>query len=182
MLSAYLESPKQYCFLGQDDDEDILLLLRAHPITNLAWIIPAILIFLIPYFAPKIIPLLGFDLFSLPQTFLTAFLVINYLLVLIISFEGFLYWYFNVNIITNKRIVDVDFYSILFKQIDFAPLEDIEQASSSVAGLLGLLFNFGNVLVETAGETVDIDFQNVPKPDNVADFVIGLSEKRKKGF
>ncbi|TSC63815.1 MAG: Uncharacterized protein G01um101493_324 [Microgenomates group bacterium Gr01-1014_93] len=177
MISAYLENPKNHVFQGQDPDEKILLLLRAHIITNLSWIIPAIFIFLIPFFLPQAAAFLGFDLFSLPQTYLTAFLVINYLLVLIISFEGFLYWYFNVNIITNKRIVDIDFYSILFKNIDFAPLSDIQQASSSIAGVLGLIFNFGNVGVQTAGATIEVDFKNIPNPDKVADFISDLSEK-----
>ncbi len=172
MFSAYLENPTQYFFEGQDSDEKIVLLVRAHLITNLSWIIPAILIFLIPFFLPSAVLFLGFDLFSIPQTFLSALLIINYLLVLIITFEGFLYWYFNVNIITNKRVIDVDFESILFKNIDTAPLSMIQEANASVGGFLGIIFNFGHVFIQTAGAKVAIDMKNVPNPSLVADRIM----------
>ncbi len=181
MFPAFVENPKNYRFQGQDDDEDILLLVRAHPITNLAWIIPAVIIFFIPFLLPPIIIALGFGaLLNLPSTYLSAFIIINYLLVLIISFEGFLNWYFNVNLVTTKEVLDIDFNSILFKNVDFAPLEDVQEANSTIAGLLGTLFNFGTVLVETAGERVEIDFTNVPRPDKIADLIIDQSQIAKR--
>lgn len=180
MLSSYIEHPANCHFEGQDSDEDIILLLRAHPITNLSWFIPALLLFLLPVVLPKVITILGLNLPVLPPTFAAAFLTINYLLVIVIAFEGFLYWYFNVYILTDKRIIDVDFSSILFKNVDQAALEDVQEASSSVKGLFGLIFNMGDVLVQTAGAKAGgIDFQKVPHPDKVADVIIEQSEKNR---
>lgn len=180
MFSAYVESPANCRFEGQDTDEDIILLLRAHPITNLSWFIPALLLFLLPATLPKVITILGFNLPILPSTFTAAILLINYLLMIVIAFEGFLYWYFNVYILTDKRIIDVDFSSILFKNVDQAALEDVQEASSSVKGLFGLIFNMGDVLVQTAGAKAGgIDFQKVPHPDKVADVIIEQSEKNR---
>ena len=158
-------------------DEKILLLLRAHPITNLKWIVPAILLFFVPFFAPQILNLLNVDLSSIPQAFALIFLIINYLLTLIIVFEGFLYWYFNVYIVTDKNIVDVDFHSILFKNIDVAPLRNIEDTSSSMGGILSSIFNYGNVFIQTAGAGKNIDFHSVPRPHHVADFILDEAHK-----
>lgn len=181
MFSSFIENPNNCHFEGQDADEDIILLLRAHPITNLSWFIPALLLFFVPVILPKVIGMLSFNLPVLPPTFTAAFLLINYLLVAVIAFEGFLYWYFNVYILTDKRIIDVDFSSILFKNVDQAALEDVQEASSSVRGLLGLIFNMGDVLVQTAGARAGgIDFQKVPHPDKVADLIIEQSEKKVK--
>lgn len=178
MFPAYIENPLNIFFEGQDSDEKILLLLRAHPITNISWIIPAVLIFFIPFFLPNILVRLGFEnLLNLPPTYLSAFIVINYLLVLVISFEGFLYWYFNVYIITNKNIIDVDFHSILFKNIDLAPLKNVEDTSSSMGGILKAIFNFGDVFVQTAGATKNVDFINVPDPHKISDFILDQSHK-----
>ncbi|MBI2314699.1 PH domain-containing protein [Candidatus Daviesbacteria bacterium] len=177
MFPAFVENPTDCRFEGQDIDEKILLLLRAHPITNLTWIIPAILLFFVPFFVPGLLPLLSIDFSSLPQAFGLVFLIINYLLVLIIVFEGFLQWYFNVYIVTNKNIVDVDFHSLLFKNIDVAPLRNIEDASSSMGGILNAIFHYGHVFIQTAGNARNIDFHSVPKPHHVADFILDEAHK-----
>lgn len=177
MFSSYVEKPQNCRFEGQDADEKILLLLRAHPITNLTWIIPAVLLFFWPYAVPVVAKFLNFDLSILPASFGILLLIINYLLVLIISFEGFLYWYFNIYIVTDKNILDVDFHSVLFKNIDVAPLRNIEDASSSMGGILNAVFHFGNVFIQTAGTSRNIDFIDVPKPHQVADFILDEAHK-----
>ncbi len=177
MFSAYLEKPTNCRFEGQDAEEKILLLLRAHPITNLTWIIPAVLLFFWPYAAPTAAKLLNFDLTILPVSFEILLLIINYLLVLIIAFEGFLYLYFNIYIVTDKNILDIDFHSVLFKNIDVAPLRNIEDASSSMGGILNAVFHYGNVFIQTAGASRNIDFIDVPRPHHVADFILDEAHK-----
>lgn len=89
-----------------------------------------------------------------------------------------MYWYFNVYIVTEKNIVDMDFYSILFKNIDVAPLRNIEDASSSMGGILSSFFHYGDVFFQTAGATTkNIDFRSVPKPHHVADFILDEAHK-----
>lgn len=177
MFPAYLENPTNCRFEGQDPDEKILLLLRAHPITNLSWIIPAVLLFVFPFFLPKVISLLNINLPQIPPLYGIVFLIINYLLVLVIVFEGFLHWYFNVYIVTDKNIIDVDFHSVLFKNIDVAPLRNIEDTSSSMGGLLNAIFHYGNVFIQTAGASRNIDFTDVLRPHHVADFILDEAHK-----
>lgn len=181
MFNAYVQNPQNCSFEGQNPNEKILLLLRAHPITNIPWIILAAFIFIVPFFAQRISLFFGFSLNSLPPTFLLIFLIINYLLVLIIAFEGFLNWYFNVYIVTDKNIIDVDFHSILFKNIDVAPLRNVEDASSSMGGILNSIFHYGNVFIQTAGATKSIDLFSVPRPHHVADFILDEAHKIHQG-
>ena len=177
MFSSYVERPTNCRFEGQDPGEKILLLLRAHPITNLSWIVLSIFIFFIPFAVFKIAPLTGFDLALFPQTYQLAGVTIIYLLVLIIVFEGFLNWYFNVYIVTEKNIIDVDFHSILSKNIDVAPLRNIEDTSSSMGGILNSIFHYGNVFIQTAGATKNIDLHAVQNPHHVADFILDEAHK-----
>ena len=179
MFPAYLENPQNCKFEGQDPDEKILLLLRAHPITNLSWIIPAFLLLIAPLFIPLLLSFLKLDISFLPPLYGLTFIVINYLLVSVIVFEGLLNWYFNVYIVSDKNVIDVDFNSILFKNIDMAPLRHVQDVSSSISGLAQLFFHFGNVLVQTAGESENIDFINIPNPDRVADFILDQAHKQK---
>lgn len=177
MFSAYLENPTNCHFEGQDADEKIILLIRAHIITNLTWFIPALALFFLPVVLPKAIAVLGLNLPVFPPTFATAILLINYLLVLVITFEGFLYWYFNVNIMTDRKIIDIDFNSVLFKNVDLALLKDVQETQSSVGGFLGMIFNFGNVFVQTAGANVTVDFKNISNPAKVADLIMDQVHK-----
>lgn len=177
MFSSYVENPQNCHFEGQDPDEKILLLLRAHPITNLSWIVPSVLLFFLPFILPGLLSSAGIDISFLPDTYGIVFLIINYLLISTIVFEGFLYWYFNVYIVTDKNIVDVDFHSILFKNIDVAPLRNIEDTSSSMGGLLNSLFHYGHVFIQTAGASRNIDLASVPRPHHVADFILDEAHK-----
>ncbi len=181
MFSSYIENPQNCHFEGQDSDEEIILLLRAHPITNLSWIIPAFLISLTPFFLPKLLQTVSTALPAIPAQFIWSLIIINYLVVLIIIFEGFLFWYFNVHILTSKRVVDFDFHSLLYKNVDLAPLNNIQEANSHIKGILGVIFHFGDVFIQTAGARVAIDFYNVPHPHQVADLIMDQVHKGGSG-
>lgn len=177
MFPSYVEHPHNFRFEGQDSNEQILLLLRAHPVTNLKWIVTAALLLLAPFLSPILFSSLSLGLPPFPVSFKIVFLLIDYLLVLTIIFEGFLHWYFNVYIVTDKNIIDIDFHSVLFKNIDAAPIRNVEDTSSSMGGLLNSLFNYGNVYVQTAGAGRNIDFTSVPRPHHVADFILDETHK-----
>ena len=177
MFSSYVENPTHCSFEGQNPEEKILLLLRAHPITNLGWIFLTLLTLSLPFIIPRFLPFLGIQTNSIPSSYWFVFLIMDFLLALTIIFEGFLYWYFNVYIVTTKNIIDVDFHSILFKNIDVAPLRNIEDTSSSMGGILHSIFHYGNVFIQTAGTSRNIDFINVPRPHHVADFILDEAHK-----
>lgn len=172
MFPSFIKHPKGYHYQGQDEDEEILLLLRAHPITNLGWIFLSIFVFLIPFLLPKLIPFFNLDFSFVPDSFQLVLLIINYLLVLVIVFEGFLGWYFNVHILTNKKMVDIDFHSIISKSIDVALLRDVQEATSHLAGVFGMIFHYGDVFIKTAASTESIDLKDVPRPDLVSDIIM----------
>lgn len=177
MFPSYVENPQDLRFEGQDSSEQILLLLRAHPITNLKWIIPAIVLFFLPFFIETVLVMFSVPSNIVPESFALVLLLFNFLLIMVISFEGFLYWYFNVYIVTNKNIIDVDFHSILYKNIDVAPLRNIEDTSSSMGGILSSIFHFGNVYIQTAGAAKNIDLIDVPRPHHVADYILDETHK-----
>lgn len=177
MLASYIERPTDCRFEGQDPGERILLLLRSHPVTLFPWIALAVLIFIVPFIASKSAPYLGFNPALIPQNFLIILLIINYLAVLVIIFEKYLEWYFNATIITDEKVIDIDFEHLLYKAVDLAPLSKIEETDSVTAGIVGTIFNYGNVKVQTAGATVAIEMKNIPRPALVADMILDLIGK-----
>ena len=147
MFPAFVLNPINVYFIGQDPNEKILLLLRAHPITNLKWIIPAVLLFFVPFFISGFFKLVKLNFEPFPTEYSMALIIINYLLILVIVFEGFIGWYFNVYMVTTKNIVDIDFHSLLYGNIDLTPIQNVEDANSSQGGILASIFNYGNIYV-----------------------------------
>lgn len=168
-FSSFAWFPPRVNFATQEEKEKIVLLLRQHWVTNLGWIIACVFFTLLPYlfFSIKEIVLSGeiIDFFT-PQV-VFVLLSVWYLLVFGFMFSRFIHWYYNVYIVTTRRIIDVDFYGVLYKKISEADLNKIQDVTHTTIGTMELLFNFGEVRVQTAAEFSDIEFENVPNPSDV---------------
>lgn len=145
----------------QHPNEKIVLLLRAHPVTQLPWIFNMVVFLVVVaisyYFA---------SLYLSPGELTT---VAIFLLVFIASYGwfNFVRWYFNVGIITNERIIDIDFINLLRQEVSEARLQKIEDVTFKSGGYFGSLFNYGKVFIQTAGTEVNIEFDEVPDPAEV---------------
>ncbi|KXK09807.1 MAG: hypothetical protein UZ22_OP11002000971 [Microgenomates bacterium OLB23] len=60
---------------------------------------------------------------------------------------------------------------ILSKKINATTLEEVSDVGSNVNGFIRSLFNYGDVHVQTAGPTQDIDFLAVPEPADVVSII-----------
>ena len=164
-LSAFAALPSKTSFETQERDEPIVLFLRRHWITNVSWVLLALGLLAIPLilgFFPSN-PLMD----VLPPRFQVFIYILWFLLILSFVFEKFLGWFFNIYIITDERVIDVDFYSMIYKQVASAALDKIEDITYRTGGLSGSLFNFGNILIQTAGQQPNIEFESVPMPSKV---------------
>jgi len=162
-LSAFYYYPDKVRFINKDPEEKIVLLLRKHPVTNLKWLLASFILLVMPS-AVSALPF--FD--PVPARFLVIGTSIWYLATLAFVFEKFLSWFFNVSIITDERIIDVNFYSLLYREITDANIDHIEDVTVEMGGAIRTFFNYGDVLVQTAAEVPRIDFEAVPHPDRVA--------------
>lgn len=160
--ASFAAKPRWTAFSTQAPDEQILLLLRKHPLTQVGWIALAIIIAFIPIIFSGI-PLLDF----LTPGFQFAAILGWYMLLSGFIIESFLTWYFNVYIITDERIIDVDFLSLIYQNISSAKLDNIEDVTATKGGALRSVFDFGNVQVQTAAEKTEFEFEDVPHPAQV---------------
>jgi len=155
--------PKELRFESQDSKEQIILLLRRHFVTNLPWIFITILLSLIP---------LAFPFFGildlLPPDFQLITFIIWYLFVLAYFFENILSWLYNVYIVTDERVVDVDFKSLVYKNISEAKIDKIEDVTYRQGGLIQSFFDFGTVAIQTAAEKREFEFELVSQPSRLA--------------
>lgn len=176
-LNSYAAKPVGVGFSTQHQDEEVVLLLRQHPVTQLKWIFIALVLIFVPFLFSAM-PAIVF----LPGRFEIAALIGWYLLVLGYSLEAFLSWFYNVYIITDERVIDVDFHSLIFKNISAAKIDNIEDVTERTGGALRAIFNFGTVKIQTAAAQQEFEFDNVPFPAKVTSVLneLILEEEREK--
>lgn len=165
-LASFCPKPANVSFEVQHEDEPILLLLRQHPIVNIRWMIIATLMLLAPL-SLNFFPLLDW----LPERFQFVALIGWYSLTFGFILENFLIWFFNIYIITDERVIDVDFFNLLFKKVSEAKIENIEDITSATGGFLQSVIDFGEVRIQTSAEIPQIEFDKVPHPGKVATFL-----------
>lgn len=162
-LAAFISKPTNILFDSQTSSEQIILVLRKHPITQVPWVIGSIIF----AFLPMLFVSIGFLSF-LPPNFQFAGGVFWYMLLTGFILEKSLQWFFNVYIITDERIIDVDFVSLIYKNISSAKIEKIEDVTATTGGAIQSVVNFGTIKIQTAAEKNEFEFEEVPQPAKVA--------------
>ena len=145
--------------------------------TNVPWLITSFLLFLTPivfFLAPYklIFPFLE----QLPGRFFVFFVILWYqffLSFILVSFSG---WFFNIDLVTDRRVLDVDYWGFLFFNVAETPLTNIQDITYSISGLSQTVFNYGNVYIQTAGTLANFEFTAVPNPASVHDLVTDVMQ------
>jgi len=174
-LASFAEHPTNVHFETQEKEETVELFLRQHPIVNLPWIIIALLLFIAPSIIFPVI--LNTIHLTVPVGHIIVIGAFWYLATFGFVLTSFLSWYFDIYIVTNEHIVDIDFQSLLYKHFTEAELRKIQDISFTSCGIGATIFNYGNVVVETAGEMPSIDFEMVPKPQIAVERIRSLKER-----
>lgn len=177
-LAALMVNPSGIHFQDQEEEEEIILLVRRHWVTNLPWILMGGLMFLVPFFISLFLPLVA-PTFQIPLNFYLVAGSFWYLLSLGYLYLNFLIWYFNAHLVTNKRLVDIDFHNLTYKEVSSTSLERIQDVSFRVGGVIRHLFDYGDIFIQTAGTEPNFEFNAVPKPAFVADKLTDLMGGKK---
>jgi len=174
-FSSFCYFPLGVKFISKDSKEEIVLFLRRHWITNVGWIVISIVLL----FAPVVLgsfPILSF----LPDGFQFIAVAIWYMIAVAYTLESFLGWFFNVCIVTDERVFDVDFVNLIYREITDANLNQIQDVTVTMGGVFRTIFNFGDVIIQTAGEVPRIEFTAIPNPDKAAKILRELREAEEQ--
>jgi len=175
LLAAYCYFPDKVDFETRERKEKVVLLLRRHPITNAAWMLIVVLMIFAPLVL-SIFPLLSF----LPGNFQFIAVLVWYLITMAFILENFLTWFFNVNIITDERIIDIDFHNLIYKEVSDCKIDKIQDVTYKMGGVTRTIFNYGDVYIQTAAEVPAFEFLAVPKPNKVARVLQDLMIEEEK--
>lgn len=166
-------------FETQNLDEEVIVFERAHFFTNVWLIIIVVILILVPP-ALELIPFGNNSPITISLSQETQFVLTLswYLFVVAYALQRFLLWYFNIYVITTKRVVDIDFFNLFYKQISSTTLDDIQDVTHTRGGVAQLIFDYGNVFIQTAGTVTNFEFHAIAKPNEIQKKLINLLTKK----
>jgi hypothetical protein len=174
-------------FPGQQENEEICMVVREHWMVFflrfLSWLIFAAILPLtdwaIKSYAPSLNTAPYVSYLNLVKSVYLMFLMLGLLFIWII-------YYLNIQIITNERVVDIVQDSLLKRKVAELHLSRLEDVTAEVNGVFGTFLDYGNVYIQTAGETERFVFTRVPNPGAIEKLILDLYEKlpsdQKEGF
>jgi len=171
----------RFHFQGQKAGEEILLVSHRHwfDILTQLFLISGLLLFLVLGFVyfPILFPNLKLDLgqsfFVLLESFIS-------MLAWVIAAIIWIDYYFDVWIITNKRVVNIEQKGLFVRHVSELEIENIQDITTEVKGVIPTFMDFGDVFIQTAAEKERFRFHNIPNPYKVKDMIMNLQKKIEK--
>lgn len=163
---------EKFHFHGQHNGEIIIKIIRRHWFNILE-----------QYFILfGVLFLMTISLWILPSFFtenteMPIFLFIESFLAIILWIYAFIIWidfYFDVWIITNERIVNIEQKALFIRTISELKFDKIQDTSIEIIGLIPTILNFGDVHVQTAGNTERFLFHKVPDPQKIKGLIMNM--------
>jgi len=182
--------PEHVSFNSQDPGESIYILMRSHIAVNVGWVMRFIMAVIFPVLVFVTYRVFGALLIShgiepigiiqlMPFSNWVMALLLYYSLAFSYALTNFLDWYFDVYLVTNLRILHVDFKVFTGKSVAEAALVNIEDVSTTIVGFLPSFFDYGDVLVQTAAEKTKFNLLALSNPSWFRDVITDLSNLAK---
>jgi uncharacterized membrane protein YdbT with pleckstrin-like domain len=162
-------------FKGQGPDEIVLVSAHRHNAMLLPRLISPGFVFLVDllgcgYWYLRAGSLLVLAIMAIPG--LATFLFMLYLIMDHVD---------DIYIVTNKRVIRRE--QVPFRQESRveAPLRNVQDIQESQSGLLAQVFDFGDLIIETAGERGHVAFREIPKTSEVKDIIFEQIRRMQAG-
>ena len=163
-------------FQGQHENEQVLRVIHRHWFNILIHLIVVLFFAFIILTSLSIIPLLFPEMIDAVAA--PFFPFIQNTLFLFLWLYGFLVWidyFFDVWIVTNERIVNIEQKGLFNRRISELRFSRVQDVTAAVDGLIPTMLNFGDVSVQTAAEEDRFLFRQVGDPFAIKDEVMRLS-------
>lgn len=174
LFTHYCEKPKGINFVNQEPDEEVLLFLRRHFVTNVPWMLIAFFLLFLPVITFILFNASNFTLFSIPLSLIIILLGFYYLIVFNYALLNFITWFYDMGIISRKRLIDLDANNILHHHWAETDIADIVDVSVTQQGFFSSFFNFGNIHIQTEAVKANFEYVAVPMPTTASDIISDL--------
>ncbi len=88
-------------------------------------------------------------------------------------------YYLDAWIVTNERVINIAQRGFFYRDISELKLTKIQDVTSEIIGVIPTILNYGNIYVQTAGQTERFTFNQIPNPNYVKNVIVELQEKER---
>jgi uncharacterized membrane protein YdbT with pleckstrin-like domain len=164
-----------------DDDEELLLEIRKHPFGLFIRVLTGLISIGIIFGMALILNMslsdgtLGNDASFAGAiigiaSIVAIFAVIAIILVIIVYVNDVIF-------VTSEKIAQVLYKNIITRKVSQLNIGDVQDVTVRQNGIFARIFNYGTLVIETAGEQNNYIFPYVPDPNRASQIIIGAHEK-----
>lgn len=103
-------------------------------------------------------------------------------LTVLLTFVGAFLYKSNVILVTSEKIAQVLYQSLFNRKISQLSIGDVQDVTVKQTGVLPRLFNYGTLVIETAGEQQNYTFTYTPNPYQASKCIVGAHEMNLKQY
>ena len=167
-------------YLALDSDETIIAIFHRHFINFFPILVSTILIVIASFFGEGWLTTHQSQFTFLPVPQLTAVLMVIVLLAIGIAVAAYFIFQQSRIILTNKHLIQITQAGLFGRDLSKFSLDELQDVKGSRKGLFATIFNYGDLLIQTAGESDNFLFRPVGDPLNVAAIINGAHESFEK--
>lgn len=101
-------------------------------------------------------------------------------IVVLVSLIGGYIYRSNVILVTSEKLAQVLYSNIIDRKISQLSIGDVQDVTVSQKGLFARLFNYGTLVIETAGEQQNYTFTYAPSPYQCSKAIVNAHEENLK--
>ena len=162
-------------FPAQEESEKVFLLVRRHWFTYAMFWFFGLLV-LAPIIGVSIYWFYHPDLSLLAGNIIILGGSVYILCVLALLLYGFIDYYLDIYIVTDRRIVDIKQNGFFNREISELYLREVQDVKAKVDGFFPTTLHYGQVIIQTAGEIENFIFDSVSHPYAISKKIMDLHE------
>ena len=169
--------------INQKSYEKIILVCRRHPLTFIPYILFFILMLVVPFGLYWLLARLSLLNYLENQAIYVAAVLLTsvyYLSSYLFFYTRFVEFHLDLWVITNDRLLDMEQKSLFHRTVSEVDLYQIQDATSEVHGVFPSIFNYGDIVLQTAGPVPKFYFRNVAKPNQLREQILQLAAEDRK--
>lgn len=181
-------SQEAFLYLNLHEAEEINLVVRHHWAGFLGTFGLTFMMGLVPLLIVYVSYLVFSDNIDTYFPFIVIAVSGFYLFLLTFLFGSWIDYYYDIIFVTNERILNVNQKGLLSREISELSLHQVQNVTTQMDGFIQTFFNFGNLIIETAGEgTTDNQMKHgiqgyfsvaaIPDPNRIARIILELHRK-----
>lgn len=155
------------------EDEQVIQIIRKYPLIFVGPIIISTVFIIAPFF-------FLYPLFHWGGWGVLAFFVLLGVGILL-GLRVFIIYSFNVFIITNQRIIDIDQRGFFDRTVSETTYDKIQDVSFKLKGIAQTLWHYGSIIIQTAGNQANIELHGVKDPEKVQQMITEIQKENSQG-